>query len=282
MRSLGCRLTFLCFVWAGLAGCSGLGSNTLVFGTDTKVALDVSGDPAGQPSFTLGYKRREMIWLPLSSRDWGTPTHLCVVDKQSKLLCESVAKEPTNGSHVCVQTKDASLANGYTADNQLLLCDSSANARGHLYQGTSAANTKSDAYSVMASFGLDTYGGERAGAKIAQFIATGIAARNLTSKSVAPLINPGVATLGVSQEKVGEKTKAQSEYLANITKYLLVSDKADKSRLDALGAKIKLTPASQNLFSSYAGQTEQQLKSNLAAEFSSDLEKMDKALEVEG
>ncbi|OLF54411.1 hypothetical protein [Pseudomonas chlororaphis] len=282
MHGSGFRLIALCFGLAGLAGCSGLGSNTLVFGTDTKVALDVSGDPAGQPSFTLGYKRRETIWLPLSSGNWGSPTHLCIMDSSGKLLCESVAKEPTRGSHVCVEMQDASKANAYTSGNQPLLCDSSANVRGHLYQGTSADNAQTDAYSVMASFGLDTYGGDRTGAKVAQFIATGIAARNLTSKSVAPLINPESATLGVSQEAVAKTSKSQSEYLANIASYLLVSDKADKARLDALGAKIKLSPGSQTLFSSYAGQTEAQLKLSLKTEFSSDLEKMDKALEVEG
>ncbi len=42
-------------------------SNTLVFGTDTKVALDVSSSPAnaGALGFTLGYKRVEAVWMPL-------------------------------------------------------------------------------------------------------------------------------------------------------------------------------------------------------------------------
>lgn len=50
---------------------SGCGStpqhtNTLLFGTTTKFALDVSVNPAGgTPDFTLGYKRHEGVWMPL-------------------------------------------------------------------------------------------------------------------------------------------------------------------------------------------------------------------------
>ena len=41
-------------------------SNTLIFGTNTKVALDVSADQIKQtPSITLGYTRQEAVWMPL-------------------------------------------------------------------------------------------------------------------------------------------------------------------------------------------------------------------------
>lgn len=41
-------------------------TNTLLFGTTTKLALDVSVNPAGgTPDFTVGYKRHEGVWMPL-------------------------------------------------------------------------------------------------------------------------------------------------------------------------------------------------------------------------
>jgi len=40
-------------------------SNTLIFGTTTKFALDVSQDPTGALGVTLGYRRQEAVWMPL-------------------------------------------------------------------------------------------------------------------------------------------------------------------------------------------------------------------------
>jgi hypothetical protein len=40
-------------------------TNTLIFGTNTKFALDVSQDPTGVVGVTLGYKRQEAVWMPL-------------------------------------------------------------------------------------------------------------------------------------------------------------------------------------------------------------------------
>ncbi len=50
-------------------------SNTLIFGTNTKFALDVSSDPSGSPSVTFGYKRQEAVWMPLLANkdNNGTP-----------------------------------------------------------------------------------------------------------------------------------------------------------------------------------------------------------------
>ena len=42
-------------------------NNVLLFGTDTKVALDVSSSATsgGAPQITLGYRRAEAVWMPL-------------------------------------------------------------------------------------------------------------------------------------------------------------------------------------------------------------------------
>ena len=68
MRNRGARLSFTSFVLAiGLAACSTPEhTNTLIFATNTKIALDVSASPAGgSPEVTIGYKRQEVAWAPL-------------------------------------------------------------------------------------------------------------------------------------------------------------------------------------------------------------------------
>ena len=58
----------LFFACSAFYGCASKPHNdVLVFGTNTKVAFDVSADPAnaGTPSFTLGYKRQELALVPL-------------------------------------------------------------------------------------------------------------------------------------------------------------------------------------------------------------------------
>ena len=50
-----------------LLGCSSTPqhTNVLIFGTNTKVALNVSQDPTSGVGVTLGYKRQEAVWMPL-------------------------------------------------------------------------------------------------------------------------------------------------------------------------------------------------------------------------
>jgi hypothetical protein len=60
--------TLIVFVAIAAWGCSMVSHKDLMlFGTDTKFALDVSAAPenGGTPQFTLGYKRREFVWMPL-------------------------------------------------------------------------------------------------------------------------------------------------------------------------------------------------------------------------
>ena len=44
-------------------------TNTLIFGTSTRVAFDVSQDPTGAVGVTLGYKRQEAVWMPLQANE---------------------------------------------------------------------------------------------------------------------------------------------------------------------------------------------------------------------
>ena len=50
-------------------------TNTLIFATNTKFAIDIAADPTGNPSLTVGYKRQEAVWMPLLANqdNNGTP-----------------------------------------------------------------------------------------------------------------------------------------------------------------------------------------------------------------
>lgn len=67
MRNRLSRLILASAIVCALAGCGvAEHTNTLLFGTNTKVALDISINPAGgTPDVTLGYKRQEAVWMPL-------------------------------------------------------------------------------------------------------------------------------------------------------------------------------------------------------------------------
>lgn len=141
--------SFIMFLFF-LSGCATpKHSNTLIFRrkhTNTKFALDVSVDSTGQPSITVGYKRQEAVWMPLlANKDKeGTPAE-------------------------CRDIKDC----------PYLYID--------LYIGKED-NTQ-DTYSVLASFGANFSGeatsptGAKAGGGLAQYFATGLAARKLAGNN---------------------------------------------------------------------------------------------------
>lgn len=137
---------------AAIAACSTTPkhTNTLIFGTNTKFALDVSADTTGIPSVTVGYKRQEAVWMPLVANKTkeGDPAADCK-DKPPCLL-----------------------------------------------QGESAGSVADkDAYSVLATFGANFSGeggtstGAKAGGGIAQYFATGLAARELARSGGAQLVS---------------------------------------------------------------------------------------------
>src|SRR5437899_4879752 len=67
MRGFG-RWTVVAACAFAAAGCTTLRHNdVLIFGTDTKLAVDVSAAPTsgGAPEITIGYKRQEAVWMPL-------------------------------------------------------------------------------------------------------------------------------------------------------------------------------------------------------------------------
>jgi len=147
------RNTGLCIAVAAagllLSACGVPHSDVMLFGTDTKLALDVSAPPemAGTPQIVLGYKRREFVLMPLLANG-----------EKSKVVANA---------------------------NQGAVADAK-------YVGSTGAGDL-DTYSVLASFGaeFDSQAGAgeaKAGGGLAQYFATGMAARILAERGGANLV----------------------------------------------------------------------------------------------
>jgi hypothetical protein len=173
-----CCATSLCF----LVGCATpTHTNALIFGTNTKVALDISSGSTGTLGLTLGYARQEAVFMPLMANKY---------DQQAGKLvpaeCSSkTVSEPQIGQKITINPDDSSN------------CPS-------LFMGQESGG-KRDAYSVLASFGGELDGsGQQAkiGAKgfVRSYFATGVAAQTLAAVGGAALVStaatpPAEATL---------------------------------------------------------------------------------------
>jgi hypothetical protein len=171
-------------------------TNTLIFGTNTKFAIDIEADPTGNPNLTVGYKRQEAVWMPL------------------------LANKDNNGTP--------------REDNELL------------FQGTQGTQDH-DTYSVLASFGATFSGGssmgiETQGAKVstegglAQFFATGLAARKLAEAGGSRLVSVQPDG-GVSEEikmRAAELTASWNNKISRIIAYVQKDGKVDSDRLSTL------------------------------------------------
>lgn len=185
MRSRVAGMTALLLSLPLLAACgTPQHSNTLIFATDTKVALDVSASPtnAGVPEITLGYKRVEAVWMPLlANTKGGSGDRMpgpCEADEGG---CKFVGKAHDNG------------------------------------------NPEEDTYSVLASFG-SKFGGEGSAGSakgtvaIAQYFATGIAAQKLAEKGGAALVNTNASAASDAEAAgvaLAQSHKARSDAIVS-------------------------------------------------------------------
>jgi hypothetical protein len=143
-----------------LAACMPAHTNTLVFGTTTKFGIDVAagGPDSPAPEVTVGYKRKEAVWMPLMpNRPDDTEASL---SDDIKDICGA------DGASDC------------------------------FYQGKGTGD-EVDTYSVLAVFGAKfggkgnaTDGGSvEASGGLAQYFATGLAARSLAKDGGAQLVS---------------------------------------------------------------------------------------------
>lgn len=176
-------------------------SNTLIFGTDTKFALDVSQDTTGGVGVTLGYKRHEAVWMPLMAN----------VDSNGTLIPATCAEDEcrkfqgTTGSAVTAAGADA-------VDTYSVLATFSGSASGG---GGGAVSSGSP--------------GAKANGTLAQYFATGIAARLLAQTGGASIVNTaGESKVTVIDSQTLKDAKAIDDR-TNIAVERVMSTITDKS-----------------------------------------------------
>lgn len=153
-----------------LAGCTSTPqhTNTLVFGTTTRLALDVSQDPTASVGVTLGYKRQEAVWMPLlPNQPVSNPQ--AQDSKLQPITCGNRTRTEYDVPKSVQETE----------------CE--------MFIGTDKDRNR-DTYSVLASFGANAGGSAQSGSvngngQIAQYFATGLAARLLAQSGGAGLVN---------------------------------------------------------------------------------------------
>jgi hypothetical protein len=166
-----------------LAGCSIPHNDVLIFGTQTMFALDASSAPeqGGVPQFTIGYKRKEVVWMPMMMN--GICSRAATAHLPDACL---PANSADGGAPTATSTPGVPVGNP-PAPTQ---------PTNPQYQGMGEAGRGwhgggVDTYSVFASFGAKGSGsgnatGVEGQAELAQFFATGIAAQRLAANQRAP------------------------------------------------------------------------------------------------
>lgn len=195
VRAGACLLASL-----ALLGCSTpKHTNVLIFGTNTKFAFDVSQDPTSGVGVTLGYKREEAVWMPLMPNEKTGP----------------------------VDCKDVPSVDGKTG--ALRTCDK--------YVGTSGDDR--DTYSVLASFGANVDGratatdaSAQAKGSIAQYFATGWAARALAQNGGAALVNNQELLPLTTAQRKSVATLGSIAEAERVTILVAVRDASDPSKID--------------------------------------------------
>lgn len=181
-------------------------NDVLVFGTTTKLALDVSApiQNGGIPEFTLGYKRLEAVWMPLKPNGKKDENPTGVVNK----LITDIEN--------CNEKLKPILPD---QDKRVTFCLTAVLPAGKYVSVSSGIDkTKGgqqleiDSYSVFASLGAKgTLGFNSSSGNLAQFFATGIAAQRLgANQAVSMALN---AEAPKAEEKKAEadleKSKAE-------------------------------------------------------------------------
>lgn len=192
-------------------------TNTLIFATNTKVAIDVSQDPTGALGVTLGYKRQEGVWMPLLANK--------AADSSGKNLIPDAC------------AGDA--------------CKSFIGSSG------GAGNEDKDTYSVLATFGGSTGGDAKDGkanASVAQYFATGLAARLLAQNGGAAMVNTGaepavqtVKTVTVTESVQALLNKSKSDIDAILAETVANDGTSiDTAKMSSLADKTKLDDTIKN------------------------------------
>lgn len=178
-------------------------TNLLIFGTNTVVGLKVGADATSTPAIQVGYARQELVLMPLLA---------------------NTAATNTNGDlflHPCPAEKATPPGNPPTLAELSINC-----------KFVGAGKDAQDSYSVLASFGAKfdaetTPGGtSKAGGGIAQYFATGLAARTLAEKAGAAAVAGGeAAAVAAPADTAFVKRKSYASQVAmNLLAAVAVTD----------------------------------------------------------
>ncbi len=215
-------------------------NDVLIFGTTTKVALDVSApvQNGALPEFTLGYKRNEGVWMPLKQNGPMSAGSEMDVDKAVAEL-QKCTKKLTEEASLTASDAAARCA-GYILPAGKYVSYASGVDKEH-----GGANAEVDTYSVFASFGgRGGIGFNAANGSLAQFFATGIAAQRLGANpgltAALKAEDPAAATAAAKAATAqAEADKAKAEAEAAAAKELAPSKKAKDDEIAALTAEWK-------------------------------------------
>lgn len=240
MYSSKTKLLTVCVLGAVIGvGCSAVPdhSNTLIFGTETKFAIDVgSSSTARMPEVTVGYKRTEAVWLPLLANQKNTTGEF--------------QPAPCVDSNNSVNCKFQSTS---TIDAYSVLASFGAKFGGEAGANTNNPETKGEGQSL-------TEGSAKASGGIAQYFATGLAAQQLAKQGGASLVTVQSGNVkpqksateilmderGLSKEEAEEVLKQATKRLE--TKQVLVNEvvkrlsdgnKLNKEKINTVGNKLK-------------------------------------------
>lgn len=198
-------------------------NNTLVFAVNRDIGVGVASGPTDAGvNIHLGYKSRELAWVPLWANQGGDAMP-CMNTTLSKSGGSIGSSTPTTVSATATGTGGISCMHGpkFVGDSE---------------KATASGNDAHDAYSTFASFGgslAGSAGGSAsANATMASFFATGVAAQHLAKQ-------PGVVVEAAKPipndlEKTSEKTQEKAPIGDDLSKLLKIAESTLKVSTVAL------------------------------------------------
>lgn len=202
-------------------------TNTLIFGTNTKFALDVSQDPTGAAGITIGYKRQEAVWMPLLANKADTNGKAVPADCKASeatdncLFSGKAGEDSTNGAKALDTYSVIATFGGHVSSN---------------------ANTDFPTAGDQTTTTTKAKGTVSANGGLTQYFATGLAARILASQG-ASIVNSGISardkiTVDDPQEGLAQQILAERKNIDRIIVYVTDSDGTlSQTKLSTLIAK---------------------------------------------
>lgn len=204
-------------------------TNTLIFGTNTKFALDVSQDPTGAAGITIGYKRQEAVWMPLLANRAGKDDKAVPADCSASAATDNYCKFSGKAG------EDST--NGAKAEDTYSVI---ATFGGHV---SSSANTDFPTAGDPTTATAKANGTVSANGGLTQYFATGLAARILASQGSSIVNSAGstrdkITAEDPQDELIRQQILVEKKNINRIIVYVTDSDGTlSQTKLSTLIAK---------------------------------------------